>query len=264
MSEKLQKLNNELKDMLLDFDSSNRSTIQQKITAFEKDCLKLTNEILPNYQVPIYMKIHKFDNNKPMSEATWEDWKNPKNKFANMSDSYCRDVYENGNLVYPVLNANTGIPFLRSCGVYIDDEMKKITNLKDELSALIAEARNTVLLAESRSGSSKKTVLDNINRKLKEYETLQDKYIQIVKMLDNFTLLLKNKRDIVENKNDKYEQLQTDLNIKRDAEDEFNEQFHRIEARNSRLLFWGKIVVFICWLIVLGLFSMININRVIT
>ena len=264
MSGKLQKLNTELKDMLVNFDGSNRSAIEDKISQFEKDCLTLTKEILPNYQVPIYIKIHKFDNNKPMSEASWEDWKNSKNKFANMTDNYCRDVYGNGNLVYPVLNPNTEIAFLRSCGVYIDDEMKKITNLKDELSALIAEARNTVLLAESKSGSGKKQVLDNINSKLKEYETLQEKYIQIAKMLDNFTLLLKNKRDIVENKNDKYEQLQTDLNIKRDAEDEFNEQFHRIESRNTRLLFWGKIVVFICWLIVLGLFSMININRVIT
>ena len=264
MSARLQKLNNELKDMLIDFDSSNRGTIQQKISKFEKECLDITKKILPNYQVPIYMKIHKFDNNKPQSEATWENWYNPNNKFANMGDNYCRDVYGNGNLVYPVLNPNTEEAYLRSCEIYIDDEMKKITNLESELSALIAEARNTVLLAESSSGSGKKIVIENINRKLTEYESLQEKYIQITKMLDNFSMLLKNKRNIVNDKNDKYDKLQTDLNIKRDAEDEFNEQFHRIEARNSRLLFWCKIVVFICWLIVLGLFSMININRVIT
>lgn len=264
MTSKLQKLNNELKDMLIDFDSGNRGTIQQKITKFEKECLDLTKKILPNYQVPIYMKIHNFDNNKPTSETTWEFWNNSKNKFANMGDNYCRDVYGNGNLVYPVINPNTDEVYLRSCDIYIDDEMKKITNLKNELSALIAEARNTVLLVESSSGSSKKKVLENINSKLIEYETLQEKYIQIAKLLDNFTLLLKTKHDIVDEKNNKYDKLQTDLNIKRDNEDEFNEQFHRIEKRNSRLLFWAKILISICWLIVFGLFLMININRVLT
>lgn len=264
MTTKLKKLNNELKDMMIDFNSSNTGTIQQKINEFEKDCLKLTNEILPNYQVPIYMKIHKFDNNKPNSVGRWENWNKPENKFMDLRDNYCRDVYGNGTLVYPVINPNTDIPFLRSCDFYINDEMKKIANLENELSVLIAEARNTVLLSETNSSDGKKQILDNINKRLKEYETLQDKYIQITKILDNFTLLLKNKRDIVNNKKDKYEELQTNVNITREYEDEFNEQFYKIENRNKQLLFWSKIVVLICWLVVLGLFLLININRVIT
>lgn len=261
---KTNKLNKELDILLLEFDKSNRTTIKDKIENFEKECLEITKKVLPTLSVPIYMSIHKFDNNKQNSETTWDEWVNNKNIFANQNDNYCRDIYKNGTLVYPVMNPNTDETYFRSCSFYIDEEMKNISSLKYEISTLIGEARNAILKAETSKTSDKTRTILRIDNKIREYEQLQEQYIQLAKLLDNFTLLLKNKRDLVTSKNDKYDKIDNELNIKRDHEDEFNEQYHRLEERNKKFLTWGKILIFICWLLVLGLFSLININRVIT
>jgi hypothetical protein len=263
MSRKLNELNKELENILIDFDENNRETIKEKITEFDKNCIKLTKKVLPNFRIPIYMSIHNFDGNKPNSKILWEDWDNIKNKYKGLSDNYCRDAYGNGNYVYPVINPNTDVIYFRNCDTYIDQELKDISNIKNELSLLIGEARNTILRADLSSGTNRKQIQKQINNKLKEYESLQEKYIQVSKLLDNFNLLLKDKSSSIEKKEGQFDKLDNDLNIKRDIENTFNKQFNSLDNRNSKLLKYAKILLFICWLLVLGLFSLININRVI-
>jgi len=264
MSKKIKELNKELNDLLINFNENNRELIKTKISEFEKDCLNLTKKILPNFKIPIYINIHDIDNNKLNSKTSWFEWENKKNKFVNLNDNYCRDIYGNGNYVYPVRNPRTGVVYFRNCNTYIDNEMIEITDLKNELSVLIAQARNSILNANLSSNSGKDKIQKEINNKLEKYESLQEKYIQITKMIDNFNILLKDKRKILNDKTDDYNKLDNNLNIKRDNENTFNNEFKYIKIRNTTLLYYAKIMFFICWLIILILFAFININKVLT
>jgi len=262
-SNNLRNLNNELEDLLINIDESNRPIIRNQINNFEKDCLKITNKVFPNFTVPVYMDVHEIDDNKLNSKTSWEYYKNPKNKFGNLADNYCRDIYGNGNYVYPVRNPNTGVVYLKSCDTYYNQELKDISNLKNDMSVLIAKARNTILQSDLSSSKNKDNVKKELENKLAEFEDYQQKYIQLVKLIDNFNVLLNDKRETVNKNSTKFDKLNNTFNIKRDNENVFNDTYYSNKKRNERMIYYAKILIFICWLIVFGLFALININRVI-
>lgn len=263
MSNNLNTLNNELKLLLLNIDENNRDNIKNQINEFEKDCLKIANKVFNKYKVPIYMNIHDIDNNKINTKSAWEYWKNDKNIYSNLSDNYCRDIYNNGNYVYPVRNPDTGVVYLKNCDTYYNEDLKKLSNIEKDISLLIAKARNTILDADLTSNKNKENIKKEIDNKLKDFEEYQYKYIQLVKLIDNVNILLNDKRNNLDKNTKKFNNINNEFNINRDNENLYNEKYFDNKKYNNKIIFYVKIFIFIAWLLIFGLFSLININRII-
>lgn len=264
MSVSKKELDRELKKILDTYDDNARKEYEEKIKEFEKDCIDLTKETFPQFKLPIYMSISEFDNPVPNSLAYWADTEGLSDKYSNLNDNYCRDVRGNDNYVYPVRNPGTGVVSLKSCGTVVTDELKEMLDIKNELSIMIAQARNSLFRAENTSNNNSKQIMEKLNNKLKEYETLQTQYIQTLKLIKNFELLLEEKRKNVELKEENTDSLENDFNISRDIENDHNNTVRLHKNKNIKILLVIKILLFICWCLVLALFGLININKILT
>jgi hypothetical protein len=263
MSNDIKELNKELDKLLDKYDDSEKEIYKKKIQNLEKDCLKITKNVFPNLKIPIYMSIYEFDNPKPNSKANWSDTINLNSDYENLNDNYCRDVYNNENYVYPVRNPSTGVVSLQPCDKYINDELKEMLDLKYDLSIMISKARNALFRNEINNSNNGKNILDKLDNKLKEYEALQTQYLQTLKLINNFDILLKDKRKTIEEKEIEDTTLENTYNIGRDIQNDYNNTFKNNFKYNEKLIFYTKILLFITWCIALGLFSLININRII-
>lgn len=259
----IKELNKELDKMLDKYDDNEKEVYKNKIQKLEKDCLKITKKIYPNFKIPIYMSISELDNPKPNSNAFWSDTSNLNPDYENLNDNYCRDVYNNDNYVYPVRNPKTGVVSLKSCDTYIDDELKEMLDLKYDLSIMIAKARNSLFRNEINNSNNGKKILNKLDKKLKKYESLQTQYLQTLKLINNFDILLKDKRKSIEEKEIEDSKLENTYNIGRDMQSDYNNIFKSNISSNQRLMTYSKILLFITWCIALALFSLINIKRVI-
>lgn len=257
-------LDAELDTILETYNENDIKTYKAALTKFEKDCIKLTEETFPQFKLPIYISIADFDNPVPNSLAYWADTQDLSPEYSNLNDNYCRNVYGNDNYVYPVRNPNTGVISLKSCNTIINDELKDMLDLKNELSIMISQARNALFKNEKTNANNSKQIIDTLNKKLNEYEVLQTQYIQTLKLIKNFDLLLKDKREDIDKKELESDTIENEFNITRDVESINNIYQKQNKKLNSKLLLYTKLLLFICWLLVLGLFAMLNINKIIT
>jgi uncharacterized protein YhaN len=260
----LKELEKELESLLNKYNDNESKMYKKKLEQFEKDCIEITQKIFPQFRLPIYVSISEFDNPVPNSLAYWADAENLDTVYSNLNDNYCRDPYKNGGYFYPVRNPSTGVVTLKNCDSVITDELKQMLDLKYELSIMVAAARNALFRSENVNSNNSKTVLEKLNNKLKEYETLQTQYIQTLKLIKNFNMLLKDKTKEIENKEEKQDYLENEYNITRDIENDYNNIRKHNEYRAKQFLFYTKIILFICWCLTLALFSLININEILS
>lgn len=258
----LKELDKELESLLNNYNANESKMYKKKLELFEKDCIELTNKIFPQFKLPIYVSISEFDNPVPNSLAYWADTENLDTEYSNLNDNYCREPYKNGGYFYPVRNPSTGVVSLKNCDSVITDELKQMLDLKYEISIMIAEARNALFKSENVNSNNSRTVLTQLNNKLKTYETLQTQYIQTLKLIKNFNMLLKDKKKEIENKEEKKETLENEYNITRETENDYNNIKRNNENKANKLFYYSKIALFICWCLTLALFLLININEI--
>lgn len=249
----------EITVLLSKYPNLDRETITKRLVTLQADCVKLAERVLPGGVLPLYVSpINPELPGEKQHITTWEQY-NHTGKYGSYADNYCRPN-EVGDYQYP-RRMDNGELELVSCGKLIDSGLKELTNLTGMISAFISMAKTRMLQLDTQSTDGLLTVKNRIDAKIKEYERLQQQYMQQVRMLDNNTQLIERRSKILKRDGDSLDKAENQFNIERDVFDDFVKVEDATRERNQKMIKWAKIPLAILWVIVAALALYIDIGQ---
>lgn len=252
-------LQSEITELLSKYPNLDRETITKRLVALQSDCVKLAERVLPGGILPLYVSpLNPELPGEKQHITTWEQY-NHTGKYGSFADNYCRPN-EVGDYQYP-RRMDNGELELVSCGKLIDSGLKELTNLTGMISAFISMAKTRMLQLDTQSTDGLLSVKNRIDAKIKEYERLQQQYLQLVRMLDNNTQLIERRSKILKRDGESLDKAENQFNIERDVFDEYVKVEDATRERNQKMIKWAKIPLAILWVIVAALALYIDIGQ---
>jgi hypothetical protein len=252
-------LQSEITELLSKYPNLDRETITKRLVTLQADCVKLAELVLPGGVLPLYVSpLNPELPGEKQHITTWEQY-NHTGKYGSYADNYCRPN-EVGDYQYP-RRMDNGELELVSCGKLVDSGLKELTNLTGMISAFISMAKARMLQLDTQSSDGLLTVKNRIDAKIKEYERLQQQYMQQVRMLDNNTQLIERRSKILKRDGDSLDKAENQFNIERDVFNEFVHVEDATRERNQKMIKWAKIPLAILWVIVAALALYLDIGH---
>lgn len=246
---------------LLDkYPETDKRTIIQKFNKIQKDCYKLAEKIIPSGIVPLYINpLNPDDIKTKTSNTTWSEY-NPSSQYGIHDDNYCRPMdNEFTTYQYPRRKLNGDIELV-NCNNLINDDVKDIINISEYIPTFITLIKGELLRMESSNIDDIKYMRKSIDRKVNEYERVQQQYLQLVNLVNTNQDLIKNRNKTLDNKNEKLNEQENNYNIKQDVMSDYLLTEQERSEQNDTMIKYLKVFVFILWLVVLGLFLLHNIG----
>jgi hypothetical protein len=252
-------LDSEIDTLLSKYPNMDRESITRKLVALQSECTKLAERVLPGGVLPLYVSpINPEQPGEKQHITTWEQY-NHTGKYGTYADNYCRPN-EVGDYQYPRRMDNGSLELV-GCGKLIDNGLKELTNLNAMIGAFISMAKAKMLQMDNQSTEGLLSVKNKIDTKIREYERLQQQYLQLVRMLDNNTQLIERRSKIIKRDGDALESAENQFNIERDVFNDFVHVEDNIQARNRTMIKWAKLPLAVLWVIVAALALYIDIGH---
>lgn len=265
-------LESELDKLIEDYPEDVKRNITKEFNKLEADCRNLVKKIIPQEMVPIYLSMVQNDIIEDRAKiTTWNDYQ-PVGEFSEFNDQYCRPVKvtdsiarignPNGNYMYPERQVNGEIK-LKDCNILFNNNMKEIADISRFIPAFIDMAKREMVQLEKGNISDINNITQIVNNKINEFENLEKQRVQNQKLIDNHQQFIKDRKDLIAEKEDKLDEGNNDYNIKRDTLKDFLKEEEYKITRNNNFRTIIKVVVFILWCIVVGLVLFHNIGYII-
>lgn len=249
----------EITNLIGKYPNLERESITKKLDELQNDCIKMAEEVLPGGVLPLYVSpINSESPGEIQHITTWEQY-NHTGKYGAFADNYCRPN-EVGDYQYP-RRMDNGQLELVSCGKLIDSGLKQLTNLNAMISAYISMAKTKMIQMDMQASDGILVVKNRIDSRIREYERLQQQYLQLVRMLDSNTKLIERRTKMMNKESDRLDTAENQFNIEADVFNEFSKIEDGVRKRNQTLLKWLKIPLVLLWIIVVGLSLYINIGQ---
>jgi len=247
--------------LLKEYNDEDRVQLSSKLIQLEKNNIKVFNRILPNGTMPVYLS--PLDPEKEVLEiASWNQYSDV-GPYADFDDNYCRpDLSNKNNYVYPRRNPDTQEITLENCNKLINTDIKEMTDLTQYLSSFNDLSKVKLLELNSTDANSSQKFKKEIDKLLMEYNTLNDQYIQLTKLLQTNIDLINKRKKIIDDQSGELETSVNDYNIQREiVMDDMNNTRDRVKLLGKGYLILKTLgVLFI--LIAVGLILLIDIGKV--
>ena len=264
-------LETELDKLIDDYPEDVKRNIIKEFNKLELDCKNLVKQIIPQEMIPVYMSMVNSDRIEDREKVTtWNDYQ-PVGEFSEFNDQYCRPVKmvdsvsrignPKGSYMYPERQINGEIK-LKDCNVLFNDNMKEIADISGFIPAFIDMAKREMVNLERNNVSDVNNITQLVDNKISEFENLEKQRVQNEKLINNHHQFIKDRKDMIDEKEDKLDEGNNDYNIKRDTLKDFLKEEEDKIARNNTFRTIIKGVVFILWCIVIGLVLFHNIGYI--
>jgi len=252
-------LDSEIYTLLAKYPNMDRESITRKLVALQTECTKLAERVLPGGVLPLYVSpLNQELPGEKQNITTWEQY-NHTGKYGTYADNYCRPN-EIGDYQYPRRMDNGSLELV-GCGKLIDNGLKELTDLNAMISAFISMAKAKMLQMDNQTTDGILTIKNRIDTKIREYERLQQQYLQLVRMLDNNTQLIERRSKILKRDGVVLESAENQFNIERDIFNDFVHIEDSVQKRNQTLIKWAKLPLVVLWVIVAALALYIDIGH---
>jgi hypothetical protein len=259
--EGFQDMPTEINKLLESYSDEDKAQIMDKLAQLEKLNNKAFKGILPQGVMPVYLSPLDPET-EVLQTATWNQYSDV-GPYAEFDDSYCRpDLANKNSYVYPRRNPETQEIELSSCDKLINTDIKEMANLTQYLVTYNDLAKVKMLELNSNDINSSHRFKTEINKKLTEYNTLQDQYIQLTNLLQTNIDLINKRKKMIDTQQEDLESNENDYNIKREivGDDMQNARDREKNATTWRIVLKTLGVLFI--LIAVGLVLLIDIGKV--
>jgi hypothetical protein len=251
-------LETEIRTALENYPDEIKKDMQSYMAKLGTDCKKLAERVIPGGVLPIYVAPVNSENLADKSRiTTWEQY-NHLGKYGQFADNYCRPN-EIGEYQYPVRNTNGTIE-LASCDKLVTSELKQLTNLTSQIGNLILLAKSKLIRLDTQSSDGTELIKNRVEAKIKEYERLQQQYLQLSRMLQNNTELIDRRQQSLSREQTQLDTAENQFNIERDVFNDFIHVENNIQKRNQSLILGAKVLLFVLWLIVVILALYIDVG----
>lgn len=251
----------DINKLLESYSDDDKAQITDKLSQLEKQNNKIFNTLLPFGSMPLYLSPLDPESDV-LQTATWNQYDDV-GPYSEFDDSYCRpDLNDKNNYVYPHRNPETQEIELNSCNKLINSDIKEIINIRQYLTAFNDLSKVKLIELNSNDVNSSLRFKAEITKKLTEYNTLYDQYIQLTNLLQTNIDLINKRKKMIDNQQTNLETNENDYNIKReivgDGMQDTRERDKNLSRYNIALKVFG--VIFI--LIGIGLVLLIDIGKV--
>lgn len=250
-----------INNMLSGYTDEDKSQIMDKLVQLEKTNKKNFRRILPQGLMPLYLSPLDPET-EVLQVATWNQYSDV-GPYADFDDSYCRpDTANKNNYVYPRRNPENQEIELSSCNTLINNDIKEMTDLNQYMSSFNDLSKAKLLELNGNDINSSLTFKKEIDKRLTEYNTLQEQYIQLTNLLQTNIDLINKRKKIIDDQSGDLETSENDYNIKREivADDMENTRDRVKQLGRAHLILKTLGVVLI--LIAVGLILLIDIGKV--
>jgi hypothetical protein len=259
--EGFQDMPTDITKLLESYSDEDKAQITDKLSQLEKLNNKAFKSILPQGVMPVYLSPLDPET-EVLQTATWNQYSDV-GPYAEFDDSYCRpDPANKNSYVYPRRNPETQDLDLSSCDKLINTDIKEMANLTQYLVTYNDLAKVKLLELNSDDVNSSQRFKTEINKKLAEYNTLQDQYVQLTNLLQTNIDLINKRKKMIDGQQDNLDSSENDYNIKREivGDDMQNARDREKNATTWRIVLKTLGVLFI--LIAVGLVLLIDIGKV--
>lgn len=241
-------------------DSTARIQLDNAIDKLAQDTTALAKQLVPNKRVPIYVTPQS--DQSRLDYTTWNEL-DPTGPYGAYDDNYCRVLPSTGansgqqqsqQPVYPVRDVSSGRVSMEPCTGMLGPEVSRIANISEQLDRLFLIAKHRLLTEEASSSTSMQTTRETAESKIEEYERATRQYQKLAEMIDGFQEVTKRHQKIIDRGSDGNDVVDNNIAIQQDNLEEYLDEQKSIRDRNSRLLKWTRLPMFILWVIVLALF----------
>ena len=259
--EGFQDMPTDINKLLESYSDEDKAQITDKLSQLEKLNNKAFKKILPQGVMPVYLSPLDPET-EVLQTATWNQYSDV-GPYAEFDDSYCRPDLANKNIyVYPRRNPETQEIELSSCDKLINTDIKEMANLTQYLVTYNDLAKVKLLELNSNDVNSSQRFKTEINKKLTEYNTLQDQYVQLTNLLQTNIDLINKRKKMIDTQQDNLDSSENDYNIRREI---VGDDMQNTRDR-AKLLSRGYIILktlgILFILIAVGLILLINIGKV--
>ena len=259
--EGFQDMPTDINKLLESYSDEDKAQITDKLSLLEKLNNKAFKKILPQGVMPVYLSPLDPET-EVLQSATWNQYSDV-GPYAEFDDSYCRPNLANKNsYVYPRRNPETQEIELSSCDKLINTDIKEMANLTQYLVTYNDLAKVKMLELNSNDVNSSQRFKTEINKKLTEYNTLQDQYVQLTNLLQTNIDLINKRKKMIDTQQDNLDSSENDYNIRREI---VGDDMQNTRDR-AKLLSRGYIILktlgILFILIVVGLILLIDIGKV--
>lgn len=260
-SENENSINTDINKLLAAYSDEDKAQIADKLVMLEKRNNTAFKKVLPQGVMPVYLSPLDPETDV-LQTATWNQYSDV-GPYAEFDDSYCRpDLANKNSYVYPRRNPETQEIELRSCDKLITGDIKEMTNLSQYLASFNDLAKVKLLELNSGDINSSARFKTEINKKLGEYNTLHDQYVQLTNLLQTNIDLINKRKKMIDGQQENVEAIENDYNIKREI---VGGDMQNTRDREKLITTWHIVlktlaVVFI--LICIGLVLLIDIGKV--
>jgi hypothetical protein len=254
-------LTSDLNKLLESYSDEDKAQIADKLSQLEKLNNKAFKKILPQGVMPLYLSPLDPETDV-LQTATWNQYSDV-GPYAEFDDSYCRpDTANKNNYVYPRRNPETQEIELNSCDKLITGDIKEMTNLNQYLVTYNDLAKVKLIELNSNDVNSSQRFKTEINKKLGEYNTLHDQYVQLTNLLQTNIDLINKRKKMIDTQQEELESKENAYNIKREiVGDDMQNTHDRVKLLSRGYIILKTLgVLFI--LIGVGLVLLIDIGKV--
>lgn len=247
--------------LLESYSEEDKPQITDKLEQLEKENIKTFKNILPQGIMPIYLTPLDPET-EVLQTATWNQYSEV-GPYSEFDDSYCRpDMANKNSYVYPRRNPDTQEIELRNCDKLINTDIKEMANLSQYLTTFNDLAKVKLLELNSNDVNSSMRFKTEINKKLNEYNKLNDQYIQLSNLLQTNIDLINKRKKMIDTQQEDLESNENNYNIKREivGDDMQNTRDREKMLAQSRIVL--KVFGVILILITVGLVLLIDIGKV--
>jgi hypothetical protein len=254
-------LTTDLNKLLDAYSDEDKAQITDKLSQLEKLNTKAFKKILPQGVMPVYLSPLDPET-EVLQSATWNQYSDV-GPYAEFDDSYCRpDIANKNNYVFPRRNPETQEIELNSCDKLINTDIKEMTNLNQYLVTFNDLAKVKMIELHSNDVNSSQRFKTEINKKLTEYNTLQDQYVQLTNLLQTNIDLINKRKKMIDTQQENLESNENDYNIRREIVGDDMQNTRDREKILSRCYIILKTLGVLLILIAVGLILLIDIGKV--
>lgn len=259
--EGFQDMPTDINKLLESYSDEDKAQITDKLSQLEKLNNKAFKKILPQGVMPVYLSPLDPET-EVLQSATWNQYSDV-GPYAEFDDSYCRpDLANKNSYVYPRRNPETQEIELSSCDKLINTDIKEMANLNQYLVTYNDLAKVKMIELNSNDVNSSQRFKTEINKKLTEYNTLQDQYVQLTNLLQTNIDLINKRKKMIDTQQNNLDSSENDYNIRREI---VGDDMQNTRDR-AKLLSRGYIILktlgILFILIAVGLILLINIGKV--
>jgi len=254
-------ITSDLNKLLESYSDDDKAQITDKLSQLEKLNNKAFKKILPQGVMPLYLSPLDPET-EVLQSATWNQYSDV-GPYAEFDDSYCRpDTANKNNYVYPRRNPDTQEIELSSCDKLITGDIKEMTNLNKYLVTYNDLAKVKLIELNSNDVNSSLRFKNEINKKLTEYNTLQDQYVQLTNLLQTNIDLINKRKKMIDTQHEELESNENEYNIRREiVGDDMQNTRDRVKLLSRGYIILKTLgVLFI--LIAIGLILLIDIGKI--